>query len=398
MHILFLADVPAADPVSGSEQVVYQQAVALAQKGHKVKLITRQASMPNIQYRRIAPNVEEGVFGADPRKIGQFCAALCRFPGKIYNEFYRDGSFDVVICHQPFVCLPLLISGVIKRIPAIYVFHSPGHEEYLLLHRGGGMLTQLNALFRRHIERVCVRRAVRVVTLSRFMAEKARAVHKIPFERIKIIPGGADLKRFVPLNDRLAMKKTLGLPPHSVHLLTVRNIEPRMGIENLVAALGILKKKGFALHLTIGGDGVDREKIQQEIDRKGLGDVITMTGFIAAEQLAHYYGAADFFVIPTQSLEGFGLVTTEALACGTPVLGTPVGGTQEILSGFDRDFLFENSSPEAISAGIEQKIRLYSSNPECYDALRVRCREYAARNYSWRNHTECLQKILQEIV
>src|SRR5207249_11624167 len=68
-------------------------------------------------------------------------------------------------------------------------------------------------------------------------------------------------------------------------------------------------------------------------------------GFIPDETLPSYYHAADVFVLPTRELEGFGLVTVEALACGTPVLGTPVGATPEVLSGLeDRKSTRLNSS------------------------------------------------------
>jgi glycosyltransferase involved in cell wall biosynthesis len=114
--------------------------------------------------------------------------------------------------------------------------------------------------------------------------------------------------------------------------------------------------------------------------------------------LHHYYGASDFFVLPTRKLEGFGLVTPESMACGTPVLGTPVGGTKEILSDFDSQFLFSDTSPDAMAKGIQMAMRKYFDEKEKYNELRHRCREYAEKNYSWKQHIDQLKSILEGII
>ena len=125
---------------------------------------------------------------------------------------------------------------------------------------------------------------------------------------------------------------------------------------------------------------------------------MTLTGFIPSENLSKYYSAADFFILPSRKLEGFGLVTPESMACGTPVVGTPVGGTKEILSNFDNDFLCRDSSPEAIAECIQKIIRLYFNNQKDYENLRERCREYAKTNYSWQRHINQLNFLVGETI
>jgi len=397
MQILFVADVPASDPISGSEQVLYQQVIGLSKKRIQVKAITRQEKAPDQNIRDIAPGALEGTFMANPGDVLQFFGALIRHPGLLYDRLRQDGPFRAVICHQPFTCLALLLNGRIRGIPMLYVFHSPSHEEYLLMQAKAGWLKNLQAYARRLIEGYCIKRAAKVTTLSRFMADKVREFHKIPEARIVVNPGGVDLARFAPLTDRAAAKRELGFPDGKIHLLTIRNLEPRMGVDNLVHCIGILRKAELSLHLTIGGNGVDREKIHRLIRDLGLADDITMTGFIPSEKLAEYYGAADFFVLPTRSLEGFGLVTPESLATGTPVLGTPVGGTLEILSQFDRRFIFKDTTPTAMATGIKEAIAAFTPGSNEYEALRQRCRCYAETNYSWARHNDQLLAMLKEI-
>jgi glycosyltransferase involved in cell wall biosynthesis len=193
-------------------------------------------------------------------------------------------------------------------------------------------------------------------------------------------------------------KKDLGFREKCIHLLTIRNLEPRMGLDNLLESVNILKGKMAKIHLIIGGEGPEKNSLKKLIEKLGLIDEVTMSGFIPKEQLPKLYAAADFFILPTRDLEGFGLVTPESMACGTPVLGTPVGGTKEILSPFKPHFLFEDTSPEAMAAGIETAISHYFNNKNKYYKLRSDCREYVEKNYSWQRHTKQLLSIITEVI
>ena len=91
------------------------------------------------------------------------------------------------------------------------------------------------------------------------------------------------------------------------------------------------------------------------------------------------YRAADLFVLPTRALEGFGLVTVEALACGCPVVGTPIGATPEILGGLEPRLLTAGTDPQDLAQALQEFLNLRSQWP----SLRSRCAQYAAKNYSW---------------
>ena len=169
-----------------------------------------------------------------------------------------------------------------------------------------------------------------------------------------------------------------------------------MGIENLLRSIHILKKDQTGIHLILGGEGIERQNLEHMIKDLDLYEDVTMTGFIPSGLLPQYYAAADFFILPTRHLEGFGLVTPESMACGTPVLGTPVGGTKEILSRFEPQFLFSDTSAEAMAKGIQKIISRYFTKKKEYNDLRVLCREYVVANYSWKRHTDQLKSIIDE--
>ena len=397
MKIVFIADVPLDNPTSGSEQVLHQQAVGLAKEGMEVFSITRKEAPPSRNIRNIS-GVRDGSYGASAQHILRSLIPVARYPSNFYRHFTKDAPFQTAVCHQPFNCFSLLIMKKLRHIPFIYVFHSPSHEEYLLSRANGGRLRAfLNSNIRRMIEGLCLKRAVKIMVLSQYMKKKVRDIHGIPANRIAINPGGVDLNRFRPPVDRKVLKHKLGFPEGRIHLLTVRNLEPRMGIENLLKCIHILKKNQDAIHLILGGEGIERQNLDRLIKEYGLLDDVTMTGFIPPDILSEYYGAADFFVLPTRELEGFGLVTPESMACGTPVLGTPVGGTKEILSGFDSRFLFRDTSPESMAEGIRMANREFFARNKKYNSLRFRCREYVVKNYSWPRHTNQLKSVLYEI-
>jgi glycosyltransferase involved in cell wall biosynthesis len=247
------------------------------------------------------------------------------------------------------------------------------------------------------VEMACVRRAAKVMVLSRFMGLKVQQIHGVKPAKIEVNPGGVDLTRFSPPAERGALKRRLELPEGRIHLLTVRNLEPRMGVDNLIRGLDLLGAAKGRFHLTIVGEGPEGERLANLVRHKRLSDQVSMTGFVSSNRLPEYYGAADFFILPTRALEGFGLVTVESMACGTPVLGTPVGATGEILSPFGPQWILAGADPAAVAKGIEEAAAAYPVDSPKYEELRRRCRRHTEAHYSWTRHGDRLLSIVEEM-
>jgi glycosyltransferase involved in cell wall biosynthesis len=397
-RIVFAADVSLRNRRSGSEEVLAQQVLGLAHRGLGVCAITREnGGSSEIVVRNIA-GVIEAMFSANTGSPVFFLRTLLSKPPRIFDQLRQGGDFGVVVSHQPFTCFSLLLNQRLNYLPMLYIFHSPSHEDYQLSKLSRRYALRFaHTIGRRFIENYCLNRSHRVVVLSRYMKKKLQAIHGISDDRICINPGGADLDRFKPKGDRRLLKQTIGFREDKLHFLTVRNLEPRMGLDNLVRAVALLKAHRVELHLIIGGQGPERERIENLSSKWKLRGEITFSGYIPDDNLADYYRAADFCIVPTRELEGFGLATVEALACGTPVLGTPVGGTQEILSGLEPGLLFSDTSPEAIANGIETAIQRFWYNQAAYNELRARCRRHAVRHYSWDRHVDQLKSVIDEL-
>jgi SAM-dependent methyltransferase len=143
--------------------------------------------------------------------------------------------------------------------------------------------------------------------------------------------------------------------------------------------------------LLIGGSGSLRTELEALAAALGVAAHVRFLGFVPDADLPLYYQAADCFVLPTRELEGFGLVTVEALACGTPVLGTPVGATPELLDPLDPALVFPAATAEAMAGRLGDFLDRLERAPGPAAALRAAARAHAERHYGWDRTVETLE-------
>jgi glycosyltransferase involved in cell wall biosynthesis len=126
---------------------------------------------------------------------------------------------------------------------------------------------------------------------------------------------------------------------------------------------------------------------------------VTFLGFVPEDELPGAYAAADAFVLPTTALEGFGLATIEALAAGTPVIGTTTGATPEILgpleAELDTKLLVEDGDTEALADRMGEWTTLPTDR---IDAAGKVCRRYAEANYTWESAVDPVESLFQDLV
>jgi len=252
---------------------------------------------------------------------------------------------------------------------------------------------RLQLLGRKLVEKAAMRRSQLVVVLSEYTRKKLEETYSLPAEKTKIIPGGVDLNRFKPSQDKASARRRLAFPESSLIFFTLRNLEPRMGLDNLILAIKEVVKKRKDILLAIGGEGPFAQGLMDIAREAGVSDFVKFTGYISEEELPSYYQMADLFILPTKELEGFGLVTLEALASGLPVLGTPVGGTKEILAHMGPEFLFSDSTPDSMARLILNSMKTWAANPQAYRKISRKCRRVAENHYSWSAHVTQLEDL-----
>ena len=397
MNILLLAEVSAERVIGGAERVLRNQALGLAALGHRVELLTRALEHASEDVREMN-GIREWRYSVSRRHEAAFLWSSVRRSVEQFDRLRATEPLDAVIIHQALAGLGPILARRHAASRWIYLCHSLAHEEYET-RQGPTCSTlatlrrQANLRARRSIERAVMSRCQRVAVLSQFMRQRVMSAHGISADGIALIPGAVDPRAFVPLEDRRLAKAALNLPGNRTILFTVRNLVPRMGLDNLLRAIETLKSTHHELLLVIGGEGPLHDQLQADIRRKRLSDVVRLIGFVPESQLGHYYQAADLVLIPSLQLEGFGLVMVEAMACGTPVLGTPVGAIPEILNQVDPILVAEGVDGRSIGRALERVLRRLEEPGEAR-RLAKKGRALIERRYNWEQHCYELVSLL----
>ena len=383
--------------MSGAERVLFEQSTMLAARGHHVDILTRRLTNHPSDHSLIQ-NVTEWRYLVNQKNAISFFASTLRNGRRLFETLNDAHHYDCINFHQPFSAFAVNRSHASRKIRKVYTCHSLSFEEYVSRNAkphsfSEKMMHLFHRAARKWIERKALNAANRIIVLSQYTRDKLINVHGIQLNKVVVIPGGIDLARFRPAADKRMVRERLGLPRGKTILLTVRGLEPRMGIENLIRAMQDVVKSMPDIYLIIGGAGPLKDELVSMSRRLNLDHHIEFTGFIPENILPEYYQASDIFILPTIELEGFGLVTLEALASGTPILGTPVGGTKEILGKFDKSFLFQDISHESISRLITDKCHEYRNQTGKWQKDSRRCREFVEKNYSWDANVDATERV-----
>jgi len=398
MKILILTDVFFPDTVGGAGRVAYHLSSELSLREHEIHVITRNTEGELPDHQEIHHNLSVHRFRSTRKESFLSLLSEIKNTASLNRYLTRDISFDLICTHQSLVSIGPLMSAPLRNTPTIHYFHSPWHEEFLIKkqreYTEPGIKDSAIAFLMKQMERRVLRKADKVIVLSQYMLERVSKIHSYPKTRLIKIPGGVDLNRYrLPLGGKRAVRDTLGLSQDKTIFLTVRNLVPRMGLENLIEAFNqsdTLRDKGLLL---LGGKGFLGENLKRKVQNSALQNVVHFLGHIPEEDLPQMYQASDFFVLPTRKLEGFGLVILEAMASGTPVLGTPIGGIPEVIGPFDRELLFNGTGWQHIKNKIEEVVHA----PQRLRWAPQACRDYVEENFSWRRMANTFEQVAKSL-
>jgi len=207
--------------------------------------------------------------------------------------------------------------------------------------------------------------------------------------KVTIIPPGVDLRLFHPHSPEDA-KSRIGVKPCDNMILFVGRIEPLKGIDTLLRAMALLayecptwvKQLCVAI---IGGDpntteNEEMERLKAIRAELGITDLVTFLGAHDQDKLHHYYSAAEMVIMPSH-YESFGMVALEAMACGTPVIASEVGGLAYLIRDGETGFHVPDRDPVALAGAIARLAR----DPALRKRLGRQAHMYA-QSYSW----ECI--------
>ncbi|NJP12410.1 MAG: glycosyltransferase family 4 protein [Leptolyngbyaceae cyanobacterium RU_5_1] len=279
---------------------------------------------------------------------------------------------DAINLHFALYSFPLLRS-LPEHAPVTFTFHGPWAAEGQREQQG-----RWGILFKQWMEQRVYRRCDRFIVLSKAFGKILHETYQVPWDRIHIIPGGVNTTRFQPNLSRQEARAKLNWQSDQTILFTSRRLVHRMGLDKLLLAIAQVKEQVPTIWLAIAGKGPLREALERQVQELGLSNHVQLLGFLPDEQLPIAYQAADLTVVPSQSLEGFGLILVESLACGTPALCTPVGGMPEVVAGLSTDLMTRSTDTDAIADRLTDLLTGKLPLPS-----RETCREYACSHFDW---------------
>lgn len=302
---------------------------------------------------------------------------------------------DVFNPHFAFYTTMITRRLIPSHIPIVTHFHGPWALETEVQQEN----TKANAVketkfwIKKQVEQLTYRRSDSFIVLSEYFRDVLTETYGVDERKIHIIPGAVDHNRFRPHPNRKELRLQLGIAANQPLLFCIRRLVRRMGIDRLIHAMAHVVRVHPEVRLFIGGDGPMRAEYEELIRQLGLSSNVKLLGRISNEELVQYYQAADISLVPTLTLEGFGLITVESLACGTPVLGTPYGGTKEILHQVSDELMFKDGTSESISKKIIDVL-----NKDSFLPSREACREHVLNRYTWSRVAEAVTEVFTEEV
>ena len=213
---------------------------------------------------------------------------------------------------------------------------------------------ELRVATEKHLAKACHR----ILAATETEKEQLMRYYGVPSDAIGVVPCGVDLDLFRPM-DRSEARQRLGFPQDDPIVLYVGRFAPLKGIRRLLEAVTYLKHHERLRLVIVGGDGEQTAETRGLLNLSGewgIQDRVSLAGRIEQQHLPLYYSAANLLVVPSH-YESFGLVALESLACGTPVVASPVGAMKSILREGETGRVVHNVSARSFAEAIESVIK-----------------------------------------
>ncbi len=311
----------------------------------------------------------------------------------------RSGAYDLTHAH---FFMSGLVAADIKRatgIPFVITFHALGKVRRL--HQGGadGFSDQ-----RFLIEDRIVREADQIVAECPQDEEDLIRLYDADVERLTIVPAGFDPTEFWPMDKTRARRKLgLKLAKDERVVLQLGRMVPRKGVDTaLLGFAKLVRDYGVRARLIIvGGESRDPDPKQTpEIGRlmaiaesEGVSDCVIFTGARRREELRYYYAAADVF-ISTPWYEPFGITPLEAMASGTPVIGSNVGGIKFSVRDGESGYLVPPRDADAVA----ERLAFLFQHPKVMTVLRQQAIRRANDLFTWQRVASAMAAMYEQVL
>lgn len=323
-----------------------------------------------------------------------------------YMPEFRDGMLDFIVRHKVKYSLihahffmSALVAADLKRIldiPFVVTFHALGIIRKMFQGTRDSFPAERIA-----IEKRVVREADCIIAecpqdehdlIKHYMASQ---------DKICVIPCGFNQQEFFPVDQQEA-RGFLKLDPDEKYLLQLGRMVPRKGVDNVIRALSLLAANGCKCRLlVVGGESEEAyfdkdpeiQRLRSIANAGGVLDKIVFTGRKSRDLLKYYYSASDIF-ITTPWYEPFGITPLEAMACGTPVIGSNVGGIKFSVEDGNTGFLVPPADPGALA----DKVTMLLNSESLLYRMKKNALQRARETFTWKNVCEQLADLYSQVM
>jgi starch synthase len=316
-----------------------------------------------------------------------------KFLDTLARDLLMIGSLrdiDVIHCHTWYTHLAGCLARQLTGAPLVLTTHS------LEPHRPW-KVEQLGTAYQAStwIERTAYQNADGVIAVSEAMADDVQTLYGVRRERIRVIHNGIDLDQYKPTLEPAVLARH-GIDPHKPYVLFVGRITRQKGIIHLVHAIQYLRP-GTQVVLCAGAPdtaeiGREMTEAVEQARQRTANPIIWIARMLPKEDIVPLYSQAALFVCPSV-YEPFGIINLEAMACGTPVVASAVGGIKEVVVPEETGLLvpfeprgdgdFEPRDPERFARDLAETINRLLDDPHHCRQMGLRSRERAEHLFGW---------------
>lgn len=336
----------------GMSIYVRELARDLGRLGHHVDIYTRPPVAPSPQVIVVNDNVRIIHLDVPESRccekielyplLPEFLNALERFARK------ETIQYDLVYSHY-------WLSGCLGEcarqlwdVPHLVTFHTLGAL------KNGCSREQAEPEIRIDAEKSLGQHCSRIIMASERERKNLIRYYGIASDKTGVVPCGVDFERFQPM-DRRTARLNLGLDQKKKIILYVGRFEPLKGLECLMEAVSLMPDRQDLCVILVGENDNAGSEFRTMIDTLDMRTCVQFAGRIEHALLPIYYNAANILAVPSR-YESFGLVALESLACGIPVVSTPVGAMESIICSGESGMVVSDFSAQTLSQGLDESI------------------------------------------
>lgn len=281
---------------------------------------------------------------------------------------HAKGS-DIIHCNWSLSGLAAYLSKFVHKTP------------YVITVQGSDVFKTIHIPVVRSLIGLAMRKASHVIALSNEL-KTATIRFGVPPERITVIPNGVNISQF-PVGSKEGRKN---------QLIFVGSLIERKGVSYLIQAMASLVAAQPDIQLVIVGEGKDRSLLEELASKLGLQENVVFMGTQSQEKVSELMRESRLFILPSIE-EGQGVVLVEALASGTPCIGSRVGGIPDVITP-DVGNVVDAGDVQGLSAAIES----FLIDDDLWEMASANARIRAETHYDWNSLAEKMIGIYQSVI